>query len=159
MNSKLLLGLLVIVLGVVVGWYIIGMGKKVTPVQNTAGNAAPQTVTETSPSLSPDTTSTAAGDTKGGVQEHAVVTYTDKGFGPISQKVKAGTVMTFVNESTKSMWVASDPHPTHTLLPGFDQLAGVGKSGTYDYTFAKVGTWKYHNHMNPSDGGTVVVTP
>jgi hypothetical protein len=56
------------------------------------------------------------------------------------------------------MWVASAVHPTHQLLPGFDQLASVAKGGTYEYSFAKVGTWKYHNHMKPTDFGGVVVT-
>jgi hypothetical protein len=56
------------------------------------------------------------------------------------------------------MWVASAVHPTHLLLPGFDELKSTGKGGTYEYTFVKVGTWQYHNHVNPSDTGSVVVT-
>ena len=56
------------------------------------------------------------------------------------------------------MWVASAVHPTHQLLPGFDRAQKRVSGGTYDYAFVKVGTWKYHNHVNPSDTGAVVVT-
>jgi hypothetical protein len=34
----------------------------------------------------------------------------------------------------------------------------MGKDGAYEYTFVKVGTWHYHNHVNPADAGAVVVT-
>lgn len=97
---------------------------------------------------------------KGGVSAVATssVQYGDSGFTPNTVSVKAGTTVRFSNQSSRGMWVASAVHPTHQLLPGFDQLQSVGKGGTYEYTFAKVGTWKYHNHVNATDTGTVVVT-
>lgn len=85
------------------------------------------------------------------------IEYTKNGFVPQSVTVKEGTIVTWTNEGGGSMWVASAPHPAHTALPGFDQLKSVGKDGTYSYTFAKVGSWKYHNHVGPSDTGVVVV--
>ena len=85
------------------------------------------------------------------------VTLTDQGFTPASITVKAGEKVTFVNQSSGQMWVASAPHPTHTDLPGFDELTSVGNGGSYDYTFVKVGSWKYHNHLNPNQRGVVVV--
>ena len=95
---------------------------------------------------------------KGGVASRTVVTYTDTGFAPKTVTVKQGSMVTFVNESGKSMWVASALHPTHQLLPGFVQLKNVPRGGTYEYTFEKVGTWKYHNHVVASDTGSVTVT-
>jgi len=92
------------------------------------------------------------------VMERTVITYTDGGFNPKTVTVKVGTTVTFMNDSSGLMWVASDPHPVHTLLSGFDELNSVSKGGSYEYTFTKVGTWTYHNHMNPSLKGTVVVT-
>lgn len=83
--------------------------------------------------------------------------YTSSGFSPKSITVKVGTTVTWTNTSGKSMWVASNPHPTHQDLPGFDQLAKVDKDGTYSYTFTKAGSWKYHNHLAPNDTGVVIV--
>jgi plastocyanin len=157
MNNKVFMGLIVLMIGVLVGWYALG-GSLPTVDQLKSDQ------TTISPTFSPQAKaqteeSTGASEMmdKGGVVARVVVMYTDGGFGPEITTVKRGNVVTFVNESSRSMWVASAMHPTHQLLPGFDQLKSVGTSGTYEYTFTKVGTWKYHNHMNPTDTGTVVV--
>ena len=78
--------------------------------------------------------STAPGEMedKGGVAARTVVTYTDTGFAPLSVTIKKGTTVTFVNESSRGMWVASAVHPTHQLLPGFDQESGWGVTGYRD---------------------------
>ena len=91
------------------------------------------------------------------VAPETTVTYTDQGFSPASVTVKAGTQVTFVNQSSSQMWVASAVHPTHQALPGFDQLQGAARNGSYSYAFDQVGTWKYHNHLSPTQTGTVVV--
>ncbi len=87
------------------------------------------------------------------------VDYTLAGFTPKSVTVKKGTTVRFINKTTESTDVASNPHPIHTDYPGFDQYksASAGKA-EYDFTLDKVGTWGYHNHLKPTDLGTVVVT-
>ncbi len=92
------------------------------------------------------------------MEKNISVDYTDSGFAPKSVTVKVKTAVIWTNNSGGLMWVASAPHPQHTDLPGFDQLKSVGKGETYSYTFTKVGSWKYHNHVSPKDFGTVVVT-
>ncbi len=86
-----------------------------------------------------------------------VVTYTDNGFSPASVTIKDGDSVTFKNESNNDMWVASNPHPVHTELAGFDARKNMSKGESYTFTFTKSGTWGYHNHPNSSDAGTVVV--
>lgn len=100
------------------------------------------------------------------------VRYIDNGFSPKTITIKKGTRVTFVDENAKEdMWVGADEHPTHTEYDGtsknehciegkpstttFDQC---GKGATYSFTFDKVGTWGYHNHVVASDEGTVIVT-
>lgn len=156
--NKFFIGLVVLAAGVLAGWFYF-KGKPVLPtfVKKTVQT----TPTPAGSNLgAPGTISGSAGNglEKGGVAARTVVTLTDKGFSPSPVTVKAGTTTTFVNESSGAMWMASDPHPTHTLLPGFDQLLSVGKGGTYEYIFTKVGTWTYHNHMTPTVKGTVIVT-
>ncbi|MFN3693049.1 MAG: cupredoxin domain-containing protein [Candidatus Paceibacteria bacterium] len=84
----------------------------------------------------------------------ATIRYTDSGFEPKEVSVPLGTMVHFVNESTKEMWVASNEHPEHSILPTFDQF----KTGDqYMYTFDKPGTWNYHDHLNPAAEGVVIV--
>lgn len=49
-----------------------------------------------------------------------LVAYSQSGFSPDTLKVKVGTVVTFKNDDSGSLWIASNPHPTHTGYPGFD---------------------------------------
>lgn len=105
------------------------------------------------------------------------VAYTNKGFNPKAITVPVGTTVSWTNESDKQMWIGSDPHPAHNGLPGFDQTgphnhensffqksglareaqAHSGGHTVYRYTFAKAGTWPYHNHLSPNDKGKVTV--
>ncbi len=90
--------------------------------------------------------------------EAKVIFYTDKGFSPSSIEVSVGTKVIFINQSVGLMWVASAVHPTHQALPGFDQLTAVPNGVSYEYTFTKAGTWKYHDHLNPEARGVVIVS-
>ncbi|MBI3261245.1 cupredoxin domain-containing protein [Candidatus Berkelbacteria bacterium] len=87
----------------------------------------------------------------------ATVTYTATGFSPSSVTVKSGSTVAFTNEGSEEMWVASDPHPIHIGLRGFDAKKGIGAGQTYSFTFTKTGTFGFHNHLNSSRTGTVVV--
>jgi plastocyanin len=89
--------------------------------------------------------------------EENVVTYTNDGFSPQVLHVTVGTAVTFKNESGEDMWIASNPHPTHTNLPALDANTSMGPGEIYVYTFSKAGTWGYHNHANASLQGTIIV--
>ncbi len=86
------------------------------------------------------------------------VSYSGNAFSPTSMTIKVGTTVTFENESTNAVWPASDPHPSHTNLLGFDAGAAIPSGGSYSYTFTKTGSWGYHNHLRSSEHGTVIVT-
>lgn len=147
MNKNIIWGL-IIVAGVLFGWfYFTGDLNLSRPSTKTTDSTLPAITDE----------STLSGDRKGGAGEQLTVRLTENGFEPKEITVKSGVSVTFVNDSTKGMWVASAPHPTHTILPEFDQLTSVSKGGTYIYTFEKIGTWKYHNHVASEMTGTVIV--
>lgn len=149
---------MVIVVGGLVGWYFFRGGSKLPGMKigTEAVTPAPTTTEPSGVTISDEPTGT--GTSKGGVGTESGVTYTDNGFQPSELRIKAGSTVVFTNASTGSMWVASNMHPTHQLLPGFDQKRSVEKGGTYEYTFTKVGTWKYHNHVKPEVTATVIVT-
>ena len=92
-----------------------------------------------------------------GQAEGNVITYTSTGFSPQVLRIKKGESVTFKNMITDHMWVASDPHPTHTSLSSFDALKAITQGETYIYTFTKLGSWGFHNHANASYKGTVIV--
>ena len=85
------------------------------------------------------------------------VRYDGVAFNPKQSVVESGTTIMFVNESNVDMWVASNPHPTHTDYSGFDALQAIKPGRSYSFKFTKIGTWGYHNHLDPSQTGTVMV--
>jgi plastocyanin len=86
-----------------------------------------------------------------------VITYTDAGFKPLVASVPEGKTVRFVNMSSRSLWVASNDHPTHDGYPGFDQGKSVGRGGIYNFTFTRTGSFMYHNHNHPAHQGVVTV--
>lgn len=161
--NKFLVGLLIIVGGGIAGWYYMNGGSipKMAPKNVDKGMTPSVTTTQTQtdqPVGTADAGSAMSGASKGGIVSQNTVSFTDTGFSPAAITIKKGTSVTFENQSALNMWVASDVHPTHQLLPGFDQLKAVSKGGLYTYTFAKVGTWTFHNHVSPTNAGKVIVT-
>lgn len=86
-----------------------------------------------------------------------VVTYTDAGYSPKTIEIAVGETVTFKNNSTEGMWTASNPHPSHTTYSAFDAKREMTLGESYSFTFTQVGTWRYHNHVNPGHTGTVIV--
>ena len=87
-------------------------------------------------------------------------------------ELDARTVVVFKNDSTsKNVWPASAIHPTHKVYPGsgiekcgtedadtiFDACKAIHPGESYSFTFDEVGEWKYHNHLQPSNSGTITV--
>ena len=161
MNGKVLGGIVVLIILIAGGWYLFSRGPSSQPYQ------APSVPVTTS------TTTTTTTTTTTGTQN--TIHYTDNGFVPALLSVSVGTQVTFVNDSSDEMWIASNPHPTHQGYDGttksvhcavgyagptpFDECAAVMQGGSYSFTFTKIGTWGYHNHGAPANGGTVVVMP
>lgn len=90
-------------------------------------------------------------------QEEVTITYKDNGFSPAEITIKSQTTVTFENQSSQSLWVASNPHPVHTDYLGFDAKQDLKTGSKYRFTFDKIGRFGYHNHLNPSQRGLVIV--
>lgn len=85
------------------------------------------------------------------------ISYSNRGFSPKTITIKKGDVVRFANNSDSDMWVASNPHPTHTDLSDFDSVRAFTSGEIYTFTFTTTGSFGYHNHLNPSDTGTLQV--
>jgi|SRR3989338_342351 len=89
--------------------------------------------------------------------EKVTISYTDSGYSPANVTVPVNTTVVFKNNSSKNIWVASAPHPTHTDYPEFDAKKAIAPGQTYEFTFTKTGTWRYHDHLAPNFFGSVTV--
>jgi len=119
--------------------------------------ASPLVVNNT-PSVTPSATPMPSPAETGTPVPKITVRYTSTGFSPATFTVNKGETVRFINETTGRMSVASDPHPTHTIYPEFDQYKTSARGqSTFDFTFEKIGTWGYHNHAQASHTGTVIV--
>jgi plastocyanin len=85
------------------------------------------------------------------------VSLTDSGYVPFTTTINEGDTVTFVNNSSGKMWTASGPYPKNTDYPGFDEKTAANAGQSYTFTFTKIGSWSYHNQLNPSQTGTIVV--
>ena len=87
----------------------------------------------------------------------ATVEYVDGGFVPNRVEVDVGADVRFLNRSDGPFWPASNIHPTHQVYPGFDAKGPIGQGEAWVFNFDKPGVWRYHNHLSPTDGATIVV--
>ena len=85
------------------------------------------------------------------------INFTDRGFNPETLTIKVGTAVTFINSSNKAFWPASDDHPTHSIYKEFDAKTPIAPGNIYTFTFDKVGSWNFHDHLSPNRGGTIIV--
>ena len=95
-----------------------------------------------------------------------------QGFVPKDLEIKKGDKVTWVNKLVTESRPAGDFHPTHTNYPGssiimcgtaeekntFDSCKGLKKEETYSFVFNEVGAWGYHNHLQPSKDGKIIVS-
>lgn len=90
------------------------------------------------------------------MQEEVMIPITVSGFDPQTVTVKVGTKITWVNNSGKMANVSSAPHPTHTLYPPLN-LGNIKAGASISLVFDKAGTYTYHNHLDPTQTGTIIV--
>lgn len=150
MNKKtIILVLLALVLG-------IGAAVFVTSREADNGQADQSTEQDIGPLGVGQQTELGDGATVAGEADHIVI-YTDDGYSPDVITIQAGETVEFVNQSSGSVWTASDPHPQHTDLPEFDARGGVAPGESYSFTFTEPGEWGYHDHLRSFQTGTVIV--
>ena len=92
-----------------------------------------------------------------GLNAPVIVYAGDGGFVPSRLDITPGTEVLFVNESERSFWPASNSHPTHATLPAFDADRPIPPGETHAFTFESRGFWRFHNQLEPEQGGLVVV--
>jgi len=164
---------IVILAVVLMGGYFLFLRGTPQPAPSVSQPSNRQTVTQppASEMSVPEQPSQQPPASQGQVVKENVVVYTNSGYSPNTLTIKKGETVTFKNQSSRSMWPASAVHPTHQVYSGtslsehcpdktgtaFDACKGFLPGQSWSFKFDKVGTWKYHDHLNPSATGTIVV--
>ena len=142
MNNKTLV--IIIVVLVLIGAVVVALGK--------LGNKSAQPSTVTS---QPSTSTQGTGGT---IPKETIanVNLTSSGFDPKTLTIKAGTRVIWVNKSGAAATVHSAVHPTHQVYPPLN-LGEFPDGSSVQLVFDKPSAYNYHDHLNPSRTGTVVV--
>ena len=138
---KTILLILVVIALLGVGYFFLFANKGAQPTSQTTQMQTTQQPTA-SPSSSPSAQNT--------------VTLTANGYSPATLTISAGQTVTWKNSSGEMATVNSDPHPTHTNYPPLN-LGQFADGSSLSLTFPTAGTFGYHDHLNPSLRGTIIV--
>lgn len=119
--------------------------------------AQPAAIPSITPTISATTTPTSKiSPTTTNPSTEFTVTAKSSGFDPQTLSIKSGETIVWVNADTNNIYLASDPHPSHTDYPALN--LGIVKPGeSVSLMFPTAGTYKYHDHLNPSHRGTIIV--
>lgn len=91
------------------------------------------------------------------VTSNTEIEITATGYKPKDIQIKKGAKVVFKNEDQDIHWPASNIHPTHLIYPEFDPKKPVKAGGQWEFVFDKIGVWRYHDHLIPTQTGTVTV--
>jgi plastocyanin len=117
---------------------------------SSSSNSTHSTTSKTSNNQSTDETSNSP------AAEAVTITYSDNGFSPSTVIVKSGGKVTVKNTSSELVQFDSDPHPVHTDDTELN-IGTVQPGDSQTITVTTTGSHGYHNHLNPSMTGTIVV--
>lgn len=144
MSRNVVIGAVVVVV-VVLGWYYFQSQK------GGVNYTSPQlTPTATQPEESPATSSAQT-------VEKNVVNIQSSGFLPKDVTIKVGESVTWVNQDTSDHQVKSAVHPTHLVYPPLNNVDLIKPGEKKPLVFPTAGSYKYHDHLNPSLIGSVTV--
>lgn len=139
-----------VAIALVIGSVVVLRNDKAEAPTNQNQPATSQTSNGTANSTDSSNTTTQQREAK------ATIVYDGTLFSPSQVTIKKGDSVEIKNNSQKTIEVYSTPHPVHTDNPELN--VGQIKAGeTKVVTLSKIGSWGYHNHLDTSQAGTIVV--
>lgn len=91
------------------------------------------------------------------VPKTVTILLTSDGFVPATVTIHKGDTVMFMNETDSAFWPASNAHPSHGLYPEFDSKQAVPPHESWSFTFARAGTWGFHDHLAARMQGVITV--
>lgn len=148
MSRNAVIAVVVALIVITGGWFLTRPKQPVTP-----SPAIEQTQIPTSTESASPTSATEGAMMK---EEKNLVKITANGFSPQNLTIYVGDSVSWMNGDTVDHIINSAVHPTHQVHPSLN--LGVIKPGDKkSLTFPTAGTYKYHDHLNPSLTGSVTV--
>jgi len=171
MAKNFLIILLILVVLVGVGYYVFTKFRVPSSSPELPQPPIPPVLEIPSTSVSSTITSTATSTTSQVSNQEVIIKITSNGFEPKEVEISKGTKVTWLNEQSNPSWPASAVHPTHEVYPGssikkcgtpeqdkiFDACRGLKQGESWSFVFNEVGEWYYHDHLNPSQTGKIIV--
>jgi len=154
MNRNLLVAIGVVILIALAGgfFYLQNGSNPQTLSPSPVSEVTP--TPSTAPAETPQVSASPSGEVM--MEEPTKVSVTQNGFSPQTINIKAGTKVTWTNNSSVPANVSSEPHPIHTFW-SFLNLGTFSDGQSISVVFDEAGTYTYHNHLNPSQKATVIV--
>ena len=84
------------------------------------------------------------------------VTYRFGVFSPTNLRIHQGDTVRFHNGGTSGLHIAAQLQPNQRV-PEFDSIGPIAADGYFNYTFANLGTFGYHNVDKKQEQGIVIV--
>lgn len=144
MNKRVLIVLLVILIGGVAVYALASSDNKIAP-----DNTNPSSNTTSQKNIDQNSNQTQSANTQ-------TITYDNNGFSPQKLTARSGDTIVIQNKSDSSVQFSSNPHPTHTINQELNQDA-LAPGGQQSFTVTAKGTFGFHNHLDPSQTGSLVV--
>ncbi len=79
------------------------------------------------------------------------------GFTPSNLIIQKNDTVVFTSTRDYSFWPASDKHPAHSEYPEFDARKEILFDSSWEFTFTEIGEWSYHDHLNSTLRGLIIV--
>lgn len=166
MDKKFIIGIIAVIAIIIGSYFLLKSSSQAPQVQNTTDQTSDTTQQNTQ-----DQNVVENGTTQVPTAKTYDVVYTDAGYSPATLTIKVGDTVNFKNESSGGDWVGSAMHPTHTAYSGttlqqhcpdtandaFDECSADKPGESWSFTFAKIGSWGYHNHVNAKHFGKITV--
>lgn len=142
--KKLILVAILLVLVLLLSWWAKGANFSIfTMLQNAIRPpVATQSASPNAPKIIPTS-----------IPVEILITVTPNGFVPDVLMITPGTKITWVNKSSTTANVSSDPVSAYSQL----NLGDFGQNNSVSLTFLGSGRYNYINNKNPQQKGTLVV--
>jgi len=149
-SSKALIGVaIVVLLAAAFGFFALQNPNNSETNQTTNGQTETSTPAPTDTMMDENASNSA-------MKNETEIILTENGFSPKTITVNKDDKVIFSNESGATATVDSSPHPIHTSYKELN-LGTFAQGQELSITFPNTGTYNYHNHLNASQQGTVIV--
>lgn len=131
-----------------------------SPSNTNAASTTPSNTTTTPSTTNRTVTTNSAATNTTTAAPALTVVISQAGLQPAQPSVTVGARVTFQNADSVVHQIASNPHPVHSNLPGFELNLSPGASQSF--TFLRQGNWGFHDHVDPTNTrfqGSIQVAP